>query len=70
MVSVGDVGEVALGGAATTMSVGDVDGVALGELFTELSPTFINALSSSRTGLNGSALGFRVLNFDFFLIHP
>ena len=36
MVSVGDVGEVALGGAATTMSVGDVDGVALGEVFTEL----------------------------------
>jgi hypothetical protein len=66
MVSVEDVGEVALGGAVMMMSVGDVDEVALGELFTKLSPTLVNALSSNRTGLNGSALGFRVLNLDFF----
>ena len=65
-VSVGDVGDVALGGAVMMMSVGDVDEVALGELFTKLSPTLVNALSSNRTGLNGSALGFRVLNLDFF----
>ena len=53
-----------------TMLVGDVDEVALGELFTKLPSTLVNSNSPNRTGLNGSALGFRVLNFDFFLIHP